>query len=156
MYISTIQPKIDYAISIWGYCSNVYKDLIIRLHHRAARIVCGNMDFIETRGADLVTELGWQTIDQRRDYFTAITMYKIIHELAPKRLIDSVVMTRQTHDVTTRSSVNDELQIPEPRYEIFRNSLKYQGSVLWNNLPARLRQATDIGTFKRLYKAIYF
>ena len=65
-------------------------------------------------------------------------------------------MTRQTHDVTTRSSVNDELQIPEPRYEIFRNSLKYQGSVLWNNLPSRLRQATDIGTFKRLYKAIYF
>ena len=156
LYITIIQPKIDYAISVWGYCSNSNKDLVVRLQHRAARIVCGNMDFINVRGADLVTELGWQTIDKRRDYFTAMLMYKVIHEIAPKRLIDSIIMTSDTHDVLTRSSTHGTLQVPEPNFEIFRKSLKYQGTILWNGLPSHIKKAPDILAFKRMYKAFYF
>ena len=43
----------------------------------------GNFDYIDTRDADRIELLGWQTIEQRRDYFTANLMYKIIHENAP-------------------------------------------------------------------------
>ena len=156
LYMTIIQPKLDYAISVWGYCSNIYKDLVVRLQHRAARIVCGNMDYINVRGADLMNELGWQTIDTRRDYFTAMLMYKIVNEIAPKRLIDTFVLTRDTHDVPTRSSANGDLQIPQPNYEIFRNSLKYQGTILWNGLPCHIRNAPDIVIFKRMYKDEYF
>ena len=146
----------DYAISVWGYCSAFNKDLVVRLQHRAARIVCGNMDFINVRGSDLVKELGWQTFDKRRDYFTAMLIYKIIHELAPRRLIDSFTLSRYTHDIPTRASVNGNLQIPQPNCEIFRYSLKYQGAILWNSLPSYLKEAPDIHSFKRMYKAHYF
>ena len=156
IYLVIIQPKIDYAVSVWGYCSQANRDLVTRLQHRAARIVCGNMDYINVRGVDLVKQLGWQTIETRRDYFTATLMFKIVNGFAPKRLIDSLVMTRDTHDIPTRSTASGSLQVPRPNYDFFRNSFGYQGSIIWNNLPPQLRDAPDIDTFKRLYRNTYF
>ena len=83
-----IQPKLDYGISVWGYCSDANRRLIVRLQHRAARIITGNMDYVNTRGENLVKELGWQSIENRRDCFTAVLMYRCINEIAPRRLID--------------------------------------------------------------------
>ena len=156
IYLTIIQPQMDYAISVWGYCSQTNRDLVTRLQHRAARIVCGNMDYVNVRGDDLVNELGWQTLEKRRDYFTATLMYKIINENAPKRLIDSVTFIKDTHEIPTRSASTGLLQVPQPNYEIFRNSLKYQGALVWNNLPAQLKNTPDIVSFKRLYKHLYF
>ena len=63
---------------------NIYK--IQRLQNRAARIITGNYDFINTRGIDLVKNLKWMCVSQRRDYFIAILMFKSIHGLAPHYL----------------------------------------------------------------------
>ena len=156
IYKSIIQPNIDYAISIWGYSSKSNKDLITRLQHRAARIICGNMDFINVRGEDLVKQLGLQSIEKRRNYFTATLMYKIANEIAPKRLIDSFINANDTHDRTSRSSTNYTFQVPEPNFEFFRNSPKYQCTLLWNSLPPQLINARDIDTFKAMYKEMYF
>ena len=156
LYISIIQPKIDYAISVWGYSSKSNKELITRLQHRAARYICGNMDFINVRGSNLVIQLGLQSIDNHRHYFTAMLMYKIANEIAPTRLTDSFIFTKDTHDISTRSSTNCTFQVPEPNYELYRNSLKYQGTVLWNALPPLLKSAPDVPTFKKLYKMLYF
>ena len=151
-----IQPKIDYGISVWGYCSDANRRLIVRLQHRAARIITGNMDYVNTRGENLVKELGWQSIENRRDYFTAVLMYRCINEIAPRRLIDGLVMTSETHELHTRSTANKTVQVPEPKCELFRNSFRYQGALLWNRLPSYLQNASDIHSFKRLYKMHYF
>ena len=156
LYNSIIQPNIDYAISVWGFTSSLNKDMITRLQHRAARIICGNHDFINIRGSDLVNQLGMQSIEIRRNYFTAMLMYKVRNEIAPKRLIDHFTYTRDTHDLPTRSSANDTFQVPAPNYEFYRNSLKYQGTVLWNSLHPQLKSAQNIEEFKRLYKKRYF
>ena len=156
LYTSIIQPNLDYAVSVWGYSSVRNSGLIKRLQHRAARIVTGNRDYINTRGADLVSELGWQTIEQRRNYYTATLMYKCVNETAPRRLVNELVMSSYTHDISTRSTQNLKVQVPYPNCEMFRNSFKYQGAVLWNSLPAQLRSASDLNSFKRLYKHIYF
>ena len=61
IYTSIIQPKIDYAISIWGY-TTAHNIKIInkvqRLQNRTARILTGNCDYVNTRGVDLVKTLG--------------------------------------------------------------------------------------------------
>ena len=86
----------------------------------------------------------------------AVLMYRCINEIAPRSPIDALVMTSDTHDVNTRSTVNQIVQIPEPKCELFRNSFKYQGASLWNRLPSYLQNASDIYMFKRLYKIQYF
>ena len=58
IYTSIIQPKIDYAISIWGYTTAHNINKVQRLQNRAARILTGNFDYVNTRGIDLVKNLG--------------------------------------------------------------------------------------------------
>ena len=73
IYISIIQPKIDYAITLWGYTCQQNLHKIQRLQNRAARIVSGNYDYvINTRGIELVKSLQWMNVHQRRDYFMSI------------------------------------------------------------------------------------
>ena len=52
IYTSIIQPKIDYAISIWGYTTAHNINKVQRLQNRAARILTGNYDYVNTRGID--------------------------------------------------------------------------------------------------------
>ena len=59
IYSSIIQPKCDYAITIWGYTCDNNLLKIQRLQNRAARIVTGNYDYVTTRGTELVRRLRW-------------------------------------------------------------------------------------------------
>ena len=78
IYISIIQPKINYAITLWRCQQNLHK--IQRLQNRAAIIVSGNYDYVDTRGIELVKSLQWMNVGhQRRDYFMSILMFKCIH-----------------------------------------------------------------------------
>ena len=86
IYTSIIQPKIDYAISIWGYTTAHNIDPIHgsinkvqRLQNRAARILTGNFDYVNTRGINLVKTLGLMNVSQRRDYFMII-LFSLIPE----------------------------------------------------------------------------
>ena len=83
IYTSIIQPKIDYAISIWGYTTAHNINKVQRLQNRAARMLTGNVDYVNTRGIDLVKNLGLMNVTQRRDYFMIIMMFKSIHGLVP-------------------------------------------------------------------------
>lgn len=156
-YIKCIQPCIDYAISVWGVCSERNKNMVTRLQHRAARIISNNFDYRNTAGSQLVKNLKWQTLDERRDFFTATLMYKCINGLAPTRLADEVVMSADTHNRNTRATAAiGQVNVPTPKREIFRNSFKYRGAVLWNQLPDHIKAATNIDHFKYMYKKQYF
>ena len=96
-YLLCIQPCIDYAISVWGSCSKQNKAVISQLQHRAARIVNENFYFINVRGTDLLKELGWQSLNLRRNYYTTTPMYKCINEVGPIRLINEVHNPKPEH-----------------------------------------------------------
>ena len=81
-YTSIIQPKIDYAISIWGYTTAHNINKVQRLQNRAARILTGNFDYVNTRGIDLVKNLGMMNVTQRRDYFMLIMIIMLYYRLA--------------------------------------------------------------------------
>ena len=57
IYSSIIQPKFNYAITIWRYTCDNNLHNIQRLHNRSARIVTGNYDYVTTRGTELVKRL---------------------------------------------------------------------------------------------------
>ena len=139
-YPLCIQPCIDFAISVLGSCSENNKYLISRLKHRAARIVTGNFDFINIRGADLLRELRWQSLDVRRDYYTSTLMYKCIYEAAPIRLINELRMTADLHSYPTRAATQD-VHVPKRNNELYRQSFKYHSVILSNALPHDIKNA---------------
>ena len=107
--MSIIQPKIDYAISIWGYTTAHTINKVQRLQNRAARILTGNCDYVNTRGIDLVKTLGLMNVSQRRDYFMIIMMFKYINGLVPYYICDEITMQRDITVRTTRSTVNNNV-----------------------------------------------
>ena len=72
---------------------------------------------------------------ERRDHFLCVLMFKCIHGLAPHYLIIDVTMHVDVHGYDTRNAQNMDLYIPRCTKEIFKRSILYKGSSLWNNLP---------------------
>ena len=112
IYTSIIQPKIDYALSIWGYTTAHNINKVQQLQNRVARILTGNFDYVNTRGIDLVKTLGLMNVSQRRDYFMIIMMFKSIHGLVPDYICDEITMQRDITVRTTRSTVNNNVHVP--------------------------------------------
>ncbi len=83
-----------------------------RLQNRAARILMGNYDYVNTRGIDLVNTLGLMNVSQIRYYFMIILMFKSIHGLVPTYLYDEITMQKDIAIRTTRSAINNKVHVP--------------------------------------------
>ncbi len=114
-----LQPCLDYACSAWANCSEGSKFSLLRLQKRAARIVLKNCDYKNSSGVELIKCLGWQSLEQRRDYYLATQMYKRVHGCAPKLLCDMIVMASDINVRNTRNTDSLNVYIPKPNIECY-------------------------------------
>ena len=149
---STIQPCLDYGVSVWGNYPNKLKLPLLRLQKRAARHVTSNYDYTNISGLDLMKNLSWQTIEDRRDYFLSTLMYQCVHGLAPSRLCNEIEMYFDGHGLNTRNANSLNVVPPKPNIQLYCQSLKYSGAKVWNLLPNNLQNAQSLDVFKLLYK----
>ena len=156
LYKSIIQPCFDYACSVRGNRPNVVGKKLLRLQKRAARIVTGNFDYETSNGTDLMKNLSWPSLEQRRDYFLATLMFKCINGLAPSRLCNEIEMVFDRHGFDTRNASSLNVVVPKPNLESFKQSLKYAGAKIWNKLPNNLQNSNSVNSFKSNYKKIFF
>jgi len=99
---------------------------------------------------DLFITLSWQKLNRQRELKTATMVYKSLIGLALDYL--KLMFT----DLTDRSAISTyslrkcegKLAVPLPRINFLKNSFGYSGVVLWNSLPANLRQAQTVASFK--------
>ena len=74
-------------------------------------------------------------------------VYKSLNGLAPQYLRDKFVHRNNISNYSLRDAEN-KLAIPLSRTNYMKNSFSYSGAVLWNSLPAEMRQADDLSTFR--------
>ncbi len=86
IYQGIIQPRFDYAITIWGITSKYNLSEVQQLQNRAARIITGDFDYVHVQGIDIVKNLKCINIIQRRDYFVELSVFKCIHGMSPSYL----------------------------------------------------------------------
>ena len=96
LYLTLIQPHIDYCISVWGACALKYINLIQQLQNRAARAVTGIFDYNQSVSA-IINSLNWMT-----DIFIFLG-YLFINVLITLPLLPllNVSMSWMTVDFTT-------------------------------------------------------
>lgn len=145
IYMTTIQPCIDYALTIWGNTTLKNLDKVQRIQNYAARLITGQFDYINVRGIDLVKQLGWMSIQQRFDYFCILLTFKCIHGQAPNYLTCNIIMECEVSERITRSINSCNIYVP---YEAVTKTFIYTGAKLWNSLPSHLQDLTDIDAFK--------
>ena len=150
LYNTLIQPLIDYGICIWAFGSACHVNKVQKVQNRFARLLLHNYNY-NVAGISLVTQLKWHTVLQRRDYFTAITMYQIVHGLAPP-ILENYFHTN-SHNLNTRHA--NDLEIPQMRIDLYKKSFMYHGINIWNALPVIFKTCPTLNSFKNNYKRTF-
>eukprot|EP00745_Piridium_sociabile_P029258 TRINITY_DN4770_c1_g1_i1.p1 TRINITY_DN4770_c1_g1~~TRINITY_DN4770_c1_g1_i1.p1 ORF type:complete len:119 (+),score=4.58 TRINITY_DN4770_c1_g1_i1:193-549(+) len=85
-------------------------------------------------------QLNILTFHNRLFFNKASCMHNVVNNNAPKKIIDTFKTNQFRH--------NHSLTFPRPRNNLFKSSLLYSGSNLWNNLPSTLKNITSKIRFK--------
>ena len=57
-------------------------------------------------------------------------------------------LTSEFNTYATRNTTNNELYIPMPRLEIYKQSFQYIGPTYYNSLPYHVKSAQSLDSFK--------
>ena len=125
------------------FCSRKGNNNINKLHERALRIVYEDniSNFEELLEKDNSVSIHHQNIQT-----AAIEMYKYHFNLSESSFYDIFQNARSSYNLRSQS----DLEIPSVNSETYgKNSLKYFGSIIWNSVPARLRNIGNLIKFKK-------
>ena len=145
LYISFIRPLLEYSDSVWDNCSSESKKQLEAIHTESARIVSGATKLCSIE--KLFVELGWESLQSRRNKHKLILFYKILHGLTPDYLYDLVPpLVQDTTSYNLRNSVN--IQNYRARSNLFLNSFFPSTIRAWNDLPNDTKNASSVASFK--------
>ena len=144
-----ILPHLDYCCTIWGNSSADSMDSLIKFQKRAARLILDKD--LETPSAELFAELKWLTFPERVKFQKAVMMFKTMNNLNPPYIKNLFKFTNEIHDRCLRSASDNLLYIPKPNCELYRNSLAYSGSKIWNSIPQDVKNSDSVAIFKNRY-----
>ncbi len=131
IYQTTVQPVIDYCITIWGYAPSTQLN---KFHGFKTE----PLELSAISGLSIVNALGWMTVVQRRNYFKGVLIHRCIHGNAPDHNKNSILSVSDVHNVYTRSFCSGDLYVPRPNREIFKQSFLYNGHLVRNSLPGQV------------------
>ena len=143
-YRALVRPKLEYSSCVWDPHTKSKENQLEMVQRRAARYVCNR--FHNTSSVtDMITDLNWPTLQQRRTRTRIIFFYKVIHHLVAiyptNLLIPSDPRTRQyTHDSSFRHIYTNK--------DSYKYSFYPRTIIQWNLLPATVVQCTTLDSFK--------
>ena len=127
-YISLIRPALEYSCSVWHPHKKSNKDKIEKVQRRAARFVSNNFRR-KASVSEMLHNLGWQSLDSRRQDQRLVLFYKIINGLA----------SVETEDKFKHLQANCDSH----RYSFFPATISS-----WNNLPFGIEKVDSVEGFK--------
>ncbi len=148
-YKSHIQSHLDYCSTIWGQSPHVSRIHI--LQKMALRLI---MDVPRlTHSASLFQKCGVMPIQNRVKFRSVTFVYKCLNGLTPDYMKDMFQKVSDVSQRTTRSSVNNQLYIPNRHLCVSRRALSYSGATLYNMLNDDIKSSVSLASFKhKAYK----
>lgn len=135
-YTAHIQSSIDYASTLWDSASGNIKKPLISVQRRAVK----NVLLKNKLHSNDFASLHILPLKERLEFNKCVLIHKILQGKSSPRL--SNLFARNL------SRNNKKLNTPIPRIDLYKSSLKYSGSILWNKLPLAIQQAKSNQTFK--------
>ena len=141
-YFAHILPHFCYASTLWDSCADKHFKKLNSSHRRAIKLIHPERD-IDT---DIkFKELELLSLEQQLSYNKAIVVYKTINNLSPP------YMTKFCQKACSRYG-SMKLIVPPTRIDLYKTSLSFSGSTLWNSLPKDIRLSASLPIFKRSLK----
>ena len=139
-----VRPHLEYCCSTWSPYTDKDIRKIEMVQRRAARYVT-NRHHNTSSVTEMINELGWETLECRRQKIQLTLLYKIINNLvdipASDYLARAPSRLRANHKFKYRhlSSKSDCL-----KYSFFHKTIP-----VWNSLPAAVAEAPSLASFKQ-------
>ena len=148
-----LSAKLDYCNALLCGLPDSYIRLLQRVQNSAARLIT------KTKKRDHITpvlkDLHWLPVAYRIRFKILLLTYKSIHGLAPSYLAELIEVHNPCRSL--RSSRQTTLKVPRTRLKSYGDrSFSYCSSVLWNKLPAHIRSAPTIHSFRSKLKTYFF
>ena len=140
-YNAHIRSHIDYASTVWDGSSEANLKRLNSLHRRAAKLILPDPDLSADQKLDT---LGILPLHKHLQFNKAAFVFKSYKQPSPCYISDFFTEVSSSH--SSRSGVY--LMVPRPRIDIFKTSLSYSGTRLWNTLPEHVRDCQSLRSFK--------
>ena len=138
MFINAhILSHINYASTLWDSCAQVNLKRLNSLYRRASKLS--------------ITDNSLSTDEKMKilDILPLHTHLKFNKCVFMKKIIDGQVPSYLSHLFQRSLSKNYlNLLLPQPRIDLFKTSLVYSGTVLWNALPENIKCVKSLSMFK--------
>ena len=142
-YNSLVRPQLEYASAVWRPYTKENKSKIEKVQRRAARWVSNDYSTCSSV-TDMLSNLGWRSLEYRRIDARLTMFYKIVYGLVavplPSYFVRPEVYTHHMHSLSYRQI---HTSVCYYQYLFFPMSV-----VLWNKLPADLVLVSDLDSFK--------
>ena len=145
IYFAFIRPLLEYSDDVWDNCSAECKTKLESIHNEAGRIVSGATKLCSIE--KLLTELGWDILQERRRKHKLIILYKIVNGLTPNYLSDLLPPLVGDNNPYSLRNAND-IQSFRARTNLFFNSFFPSTIRAWNSLPQDIKDANTVTSFK--------
>ena len=145
---------LDYANSLLIGLPDVTIAKLQRIQNMCAKVVLQQSKYSSSSTA--LKQLHWLPITFRIQFKIATMVYNCLHNKAPQYLKDLIQLQTIRHS-GLRSNSTTQIQLPIRKRKTFANrSFSVQGPIIWNSLPADIRDSTSIDIFKKKLKTHYF
>ena len=142
-YKTYVRPIMEYATTIWDPHTQHAINMLEAVQRRAARFVMRRYHNTSSV-SDMITELQWPPLEDRRRIARMSMMYKIHHNLACVRNIKGQLLPLPSRQ---RRGHDQQFVLPQCRTQYHQNSFLPRTIKQWNQLPLEVIEANTIDTF---------
>ena len=142
IYNSYIKCNLNYCSVVWMFSNKTEIEKLERTNKRALRLVT-NKSHLSYE--DLCAEEKQLSVTKQCLKSAAILMYKIKNGVSPKYLKEMFMEQESSYEM------RDNSKFSLPTFETVRygkDSFRYFGAKLWNNIPIGTKSRTSLNTFK--------
>jgi hypothetical protein len=144
-YQSLVRPTLEYACTTWDPYQQNNKHHIEMVQRRAARYV-KNRYHNTSSATEIIGQLQWTSLEERRKAARLILLYKISNGLVKIDAADRLITPRRF----SRNMHRRSFQIPAGHTTARRESFYPWTIKDWNVLPSTTVTVTSLSTFKTL------
>jgi len=146
LYFAFVYPHLLHGIEIYGNTCKSHISKLEILNNKILRILQNKS--IRTPVTELYKLYDTLSLSQLHDYQILLFVHKLLHYADKLPVFNSyIAQNRSINQYNTRGKLNLHLNTPHSTFG--KRLQKYKGSILWNNLPEKLKLTVNTTTFKK-------
>ncbi len=136
---------VNYGMTVWGTTNKSQLKRVQKLYNFSAKVAVGGRSRYG-HASPILEELKWLNVTKRIQYEHCILMYDIISNKYPNWLFNIPTVSQTTQRNTKKQ---DNFYILRTNTDYGQRSMFVRGPRVWNALPPRTKDVTNVHTFKR-------